>query len=823
MAVMKLFDPARKTLKKGMRIAKLVLAKEDEIKKLNDQDFPLKTQEFKERVAKGESLNSIMVEAFALAREACFRVSQMKPFFVQVVGAYAIHDGNIAEMKTGEGKTLTAVLPAYLNSLSNKGVHIVTVNEYLAQREANGIIGEIFKFLGLTVGLNVRDLDSEQKKEAYACDVLYTTNSELGFDYLRDHMVLYEEELVQKRGLNFAIIDEVDSILIDEARTPLIISGGEKDEQNTYQVADRFVKTLSEDEYEIDVEDQTVELLPNGVEHAERIFNLENLYDLDNVKLVHRINNALRANLIMKRDKEYMVSDDGEVLIIDQFTGRVLKGRQFSEGLHQALEAKEGVLVKKETVTVAEITYQNFFRMYRKLSGMTGTAKTEEDEFRDIYNMNVVVIPTNKPMIRKDDNDFLYVSLEAKFNALVKDVINRHQTGQPILIGTVAVETSELISQMLQRAKIPHEVLNAKNHAREAEIIKNAGQKGAITIATNMAGRGTDIKLGEGVVELGGLCVIGSERHESRRIDNQLRGRSGRQGDPGYSRFYISTEDELLVRFGGERFRDRLKWIFSIGAFNPEEPITFKMFTNFVSKAQKKIEGVNYDIRKNVLRYDDITRLQREIIYGERMKVIKGEITDKEIISIAPKGIDAFYNQIKFHQDLPIYEQIYKNFNQNIFKDQVIDQEKLKDFTSKEQITTYLKELGSEEINYKIENTPPEIFSEFLKVIFLRVLDNYWMQHIETMSALRQAVSLQQYGQQDPFQAYQRQGKTSFDEMLRNINIDVTRYLLRAVINYNQEREQVVKNAQTNEGREDSQKRQHKQKNRGQRAPWNRR
>ncbi len=823
MALMKLFDPARKTLKKGMKIAKEVLALEPEIQKLSDQDFPIKTQELKERVQKGENLNNLIVYAFALAREACFRVAKMKPFYVQVVGAYAIHDGNIAEMKTGEGKTLTAVLPAYLNSLTNLGVHIVTVNEYLAQREANGEIGEIFKFLGLTVGLNVRDLTSEEKKTAYASDILYTTNSELGFDYLRDHMVLYEEELVQKRGLNFAIIDEVDSILIDEARTPLIISGGEKDEQTSYQVADRFVKTLADDEYEIDIEDQTVELLPKGVEHAEKIFNLENLYDLENVTLVHRINNALRANLIMKRDKEYMVSDEGEVLIIDQFTGRVLKGRQFSEGLHQALEAKENVLVKKETVTIAEITYQNFFRMYRKLSGMTGTAKTEENEFRDIYNMNVVVIPTNKPMIRKDDNDFLYVSLEAKFNALVQEVIERYKKGQPVLIGTIAVETSELISQMLTRAKIPHEVLNAKNHAREAEIIKNAGQKGAITIATNMAGRGTDIKLGEGVVELGGLCVFGSERHESRRIDNQLRGRSGRQGDPGYSRFYISTEDELLVRFGGERFRDRLKWIFSFGSFSPEDPITFKMFTNFVSKAQRKIEGVNYDIRKNVLRYDDITRLQREIIYGERMKVIRAQITDQELLNIVPKGISAFYHGIKFHNDLPVYEQIYKNFNENIFKDQALDIEKLKDFTSEAQIIEYLNSMAKEEIDNKIENTPPEIFSEFLKVVFLRVLDNYWMHHIETMSALRQAVSLQQYGQQDPFQAYQKQGKISFDEMLKNINIDVTRYILRAVINYNQEREAVVKNAQTNEGQEDTGKRQHKPKNRGARAPWNRR
>ena len=814
----RLFDPSKKTFKKAKKVALEVLKLEDSVKKLNDDDFKIETQKLKDDVANGKDLNQIMPYAFALVREASRRVTGMFPFFVQVIGAYVIHDGNIAEMKTGEGKTLTAVMPAYLNALKGEGVHIVTVNEYLAKREAEGEIGNIFRFLGLSVGLNLRDLSSDEKRAAYDCDILYTTNSELGFDYLRDHMVLYKDELVQRRGLPYAIIDEVDSILIDEARTPLIISGGIKNTAQLYEQADRFAKSLDDDEYELDIEDQTIELLPKGVEKAERIFNLNNLYDLDNVNLVHHINNAMKANFIMKRGKEYEVVND-EVLIVDQFTGRILKGRQFSEGLHQALEAKEHVIIKKETQTVAEITYQNFFRMYKKLSGMTGTAKTEEDEFRDIYNMNVVVIPTNMPMIRFDDNDSLYASEEAKFKGLIEEVKKRHALGQPILIGTISVETSEVLSILLQKEHLPHEVLNAKNHEREAEIIKNAGQLGAITIATNMAGRGTDIKLGEGVVKLGGLAVLGSERHESRRIDNQLRGRSGRQGDPGYSKFFISADDELLVRFGGERFKERLKWIHSFGGFAEDEPITFKMFTKFVTNAQKKIEGVNFDTRKHILKYDDITRQQREIIYGERMKVIKEEIKDDEILQMINKGILYHYNRISFSNDKEIAEQVFKAFDKDLFREGDISIDKIKEKNSENEIIDYLKQLANDKVREKKDNVPAEIFSEFLRVVLLRVIDTHWMEQIDTMSELRQSANLQSYAQTDPFILYQQRGKQLFKELLENIAIDTTRYIIRAVIDYNVERENVVKNTQTNQG-EDAEIKNKRPKAKKSKNPW---
>src|SRR5690554_3432861 len=639
----KWFDPSRKVLKAAKKVADEVFALEDAMKALTDEELRNKTIEFKERFKNGETLDELQVEAYAVVREAATRVTGMTPYFVQVLGAYAIHNGDIAEMKTGEGKTLTAVMPAYLNALNGEGVHIVTVNEYLAKREAEGEIGDIFRFLGLTVGLNVRDLTAEQKKEAYAADILYSTNSELGFDYLRDHMVLYEKDIVQKRGLSYAIIDEVDSILIDEARTPLIITGGTKQGENLYQSADRFAKSLRNEDYYIDIESKTVELSESGISKAEKIFSLENLYDIRNVNLVHHINNALRAVYIMEKDKDYMVQNN-EVLIIDQFTGRVLPGRQYSEGLHQALEAKEKVEIKKETITVATITYQNFFRMYKKLSGMTGTAKTEEEEFREIYNMYVSVIPTNEPMIREDAPDYLFATLKEKYDALLKDIEQRHKIGQPILIGTVAVETSEYLSHLLKVRKIPHNVLNVKNHEREAEIVEFAGQKGAVTIATNMAGRGTDIKLGEGVVELGGLAVLGSERHEARRIDDQLRGRSGRQGDPGFSRFYLSAEDELLVRFGGETFKNRIATIqrLTMDKSNPNavpEPLESRMFSRFVKNAQKRIEGQNYDMRKNVLRYDDVIRKQREVIYAQRMDILTVDDIEPFVLKSAEEYI----------------------------------------------------------------------------------------------------------------------------------------------------------------------------------------
>lgn len=818
----KWFDPGKKELKEAKKVADKVFALESDMAQLTDEQIREKTESFKQRYQAGETLDQIMPEAFALVREASRRVTKLFPYYVQVLGAVAIFHGNIAEMKTGEGKTLTAVMPAYLSALNGEGVHIVTVNEYLAKREAEGDIGDLFRFLGLTVGLNLRDLTREQKKEAYDADILYSTNSELGFDYLRDHMVLYAKDMVAQRGLNYAIIDEVDSILIDEARTPLIISGGAKNNHNLYQAADRFAKSLRDEDFEIDLEAKTIALTPSGIQRAEQVFQLENLYDLKHVTLVHHINNALRAVHIMARDKEYVV-DGNEVLIVDQFTGRILRGRQFSEGLHQALEAKEGVEVKKETVTVATITYQNFFRMYKKLSGMTGTAKTEEEEFRDIYNMDVVEIPTNAPVIRKDEPDYIYANLEDKFKALVDEVEMRHKIGQPLLIGTIAVETSEDLSRMLKARRIPHEVLNAKNHEREAEIVAKAGLKGSVTIATNMAGRGTDIKLGEGVVELGGLAVLGSERHESRRIDNQLRGRSGRQGDPGYSRFYISAEDELMQRFGGDTFKRRIEMLERLNTTG--EPLSSKLFSRFVTGAQKRIEGNNYDSRKNVLKYDDVLRKQREIIYKERRDVLTKESIEDEVRLTVSNSIlqtlNQFIHQVgknQFHID---DDNIIATFNGNIFPPDTLKKDVLEKLDENE-LRSLIIELAEKELNRKKEQVPPEIFNEFLKVVMLRVIDTYWMRHIDAMSELRQGVTLQAYAQQSPLVIYQKQGLEMFNEMVKNISTDVTRYAIRAQINYNVEREAVVKNTSTNEGRSDQRPKKPKvRKNRGQRnLPW---
>lgn len=819
----KWFDPGKKELKSAKKIADQVFALESEMALLTDEQLQSKTPMFKDRLAQGETLDNLMPEAFALVREASRRVTKLFPYYVQVLGAVAIFHGNIAEMKTGEGKTLTAVMPAYLSALNGQGVHIVTVNEYLAKREAQGEIGDLFRFLGLTVGLNLRDLTREQKKEAYACDILYSTNAELGFDYLRDHMVLYAKDMVQQRGLTYAIIDEVDSILIDEARTPLIISGGAKHNLNLYQAADRFAKNLHDEDFEIDIESKTIALTPEGIRRAEQIFQIENLYDLKHVTLVHHINNALRAVHIMARDKEYVVQD-GEVLIVDQFTGRILRGRQFSEGLHQALEAKEGVQIKKETVTVATITYQNFFRMYKKLSGMTGTAKTEEEEFRDIYNMDVVEVPTNAPVIRKDEPDFLYANLEDKFKALCDEVEMRHNNGQPILIGTIAVETSEDISRMLKARRIPHEVLNAKNHEREAEIVAKAGQRGSVTIATNMAGRGTDIKLGEGVVALGGLAVIGSERHESRRIDNQLRGRSGRQGDPGYSRFYLSAEDELMMRFGGETFKRRVEMLERMNTTG--EPLASKIFSRFVSSAQKRIEGNNFDTRKSVLKYDDVLRKQREIIYKERRDVLLLESIEDQVRVTLRQSLMKTLHQFIHPQGKGQFsiddDNIIATFNGNIFMPGTLQKETIEKMDEKE-LEDYIMQLADQELERKKAQVPPEIFNEFLKVVMLRVIDTFWMNHIDAMSELRQAVSLQAYGQQSPLTVYQAQGLQMFNEMVDSIARDVTRYVLRAQIQYNVEREAVVKNTQTNEGRDDI-KRPKKPKvirNRSQRnLPW---
>ena len=800
----KLFDSGYKELKRCEKIAKQVFSYEDEMAKLSDDELKAKTPYFKDLLKNGKTLDDILPEAYAVVREAAYRVIQKKPFFVQVCGAIAIHGGNIAEMKTGEGKTLTAVMPAYLNALSGNGVHIVTVNEYLAQREVDGEIGTVYRWLGLTVGLNIRDLSRQEKRDQYACDILYSTNSELGFDYLRDNMAVREEDLVQVRGLNYAIIDEVDSILIDEARTPLIISGGAKTSAVSYQAADSFVKSLSNKDYEIDIESKTIQLLESGVNKAEKQFNLKNLYELENVSLVHRINNALKANYIFTNGVEYMVQD-GEVVIIDSFTGRVLKGRQYSEGLHQALEAKEGVEIKQETVTVATITYQNFFRMYKKLSGMTGTAKTEEEEFRNIYNMYVVEVPTNKPVIRKDMPDLLYCSMEAKINALVEEIKARHATGQPILVGTVSVESSEVISKRLTHEGIPHEVLNAKNHAREAEIVAVAGQKNAVTIATNMAGRGTDIKLGEGVRELGGLCVLGTERHESRRIDNQLRGRSGRQGDPGYSRFYTSSEDDLLKRFGSDTFKSRIDMAIRLAnGGDTSLPLESKMFTKLVTNAQTRIEGANYDSRKNVLKYDDVIRKQRELFYDQRMHIIKDKTIEPIVNNLIKAGVEnaafAHMEQVGHGKYNINDEEITKEFNNQFFGQGAVDIGVIQTL-DENQICDYLTDIAFKKLEEKKAMFEDEIYQEFLKVVVLRVFDTHWTEHIDKMSELRQGVSLQSYAQQNPFQIYQKEGVELFNKMMRNIETDVLKYLMRAQIRSNLEREEVNKNTVTNDSK----------------------
>ena len=822
----KLFDAGRKELKRCQKIANLVMAYEEEYNKtyaLNlgteytEEEyeaeynrvgdlFKAKTESLKERYKNGESLDSLLPESYALVRRASTIVTGLTPYYVQVCGAIAIHGGNIAEMKTGEGKTLTAVMPAYLNALNGDGVHIVTVNEYLADREANGEIGKLFRYMGLTVGLNLRDIDRAQKRDAYKCDILYSTHSELGFDYLRDNMVFRKEDLVQ-RELNYAIIDEVDSILIDEARTPLIISGGEKADNGTYIRADRFVKSLDDPDYEIDVEKQTISLSESGMQKAESYFGLANIFDIDNVEIVHRIDNALKANYIFRRDKDYMVSEEGEVNIIDQFTGRVLKGRQWSEGLHQAVEAKEGVEIKKETITVATITYQNYFRMYKKLSGMTGTAKTEEEEFRNIYNMYVVEVPTNRPVIRKDYPDYLFASAEAKYNYMLNDIKKIHETGQPILIGTIAVETSEYISSILSKNHIKHEVLNAKNHAREAEIIAKAGQKGSVTIATNMAGRGTDIKLGEGVVELGGLAIVGTERHESRRIDNQLRGRSGRQGDPGESRFYISADDELLVRFGGDSFKKRIQMLVSLGSGDLNAPLESKMFSNVVTNAQKRIEGNNFDSRKNVLKYDEVLRKQREMFYGERREIImSNDVTPyakKMMEDCVDEVVDSYMEEVsrgKFRID---DEKILEAFNGKLYPPNTLNIDVMKTLDEKE-MPKYVLEQGVKTIEAVVDKLPnKEQWLPYEQFIILRVLTSHWTEHIDSMDELRQSVRLQSYAQQNPLILYQEEGYRRFEKMMSSIKKDVTRFLTNTKVQVEMKTEHKEEKYTTNQGNED--------------------
>ncbi len=811
----KLFDPSYKEFKRCEKLANQVVALADEYKKLTDDELKHKTVEFKERLAKGETLDSLLVEAFATVREASTRVLGLTPFKVQIIGAAAMHFGNIAEMKTGEGKTLTSVMPAYLNALTGEGVHIVTVNEYLAGRDATEM-GAVHKFLGLTVGLNLRDMTPEEKQAQYNCDITYSTNNELGFDYLRDHMVIYKEQMVQRPHMNFAIVDEVDSILIDEARTPLIISGGEKKGPNLYLQANTFVKGLREKndqnpdgDYEIDVKDQHVTITEQGIEKAQRFFGVDNIYDVRYVNLVHHINNALRANYIMFRDKDYVVQD-GTVIIVDPFTGRLMHGRQYSEGLHQALEAKENVEIKKETRTLATITFQNYFRMYKKLAGMTGTAKTEEEEFRNIYNMLVIEIPTNMPVIRKDEPDLIFRSEEAKYRAIAKEIKERHEKGQPILVGTISIETSELLSGILKRYGIPHNVLNAKQHEREAEIVSKAGLKGAVTIATNMAGRGTDIKLGEGVVELGGLAVIGTERHEARRIDNQLRGRSGRQGDPGYSRFYLSTKDELMVRFGGERFERILGMIASPDAEGNETPLESKMFSRFVESAQRKIEGYNYDRRKSVVEYDEVLRKQREVIYGQRKDILFLEdvepIIKNMMKSVTNTLVPTFQDTENKKSkgvviDRFMDEFINKYFNMGTFEPFEFEDKQISEIEE----MVYNKLVSN--LDEKKELVPPEVHQEFMRVILLRTVDKYWMDHIDKMSSLRQSVGLQAYAQVNPLREYQMIGFDMFNELIANIESEVTVYASRAQLRDNLQREQVAKPTGTHSGNDEPQKR----------------
>ena len=803
----KLFDPGRKARKRLDVFADQVIALAPEYKKLSDEAIKEKTEIFKKRLAEGETMDELAIEAFALVREASTRVTGMTPFKVQIMGAMVIHEGNIAEMKTGEGKTLTAVMPAYLNAISGGSVHIVTVNEYLAAREAEGEIGEIFRFLGLTVGLNRREMSKAEKREAYACDILYSTNNELGFDYLRDHMVIYKEEMVQ-RPLSFAIIDEVDSILIDEARTPLIISGGAKSTANLYLQAQAFARSLSEDDYDVDIKGKSVALTPDGVAKAERYFSVDNLYDLEHVSLLHHINNAVKANYTMDNDVDYVVQDNA-VVIVDQFTGRLMQGRQFSEGLHQALEAKEGVEIKKETTTLATITFQNFFRMYTKLAGMTGTAKTEEEEFRNIYNMLVIEIPTNEPVVRIDANDVIFASMKAKYNALADEIKMRHEKGQPMLVGTISIESSELLSRLLKKRGIKHDVLNAKQHEREAEIVEKAGFKGSVTIATNMAGRGTDIKLGPGVVELGGLAVLGTERHESRRIDNQLRGRSGRQGDPGYSKFFLSGEDDLIRRFGGDRFKKQLELLTKTRGSNDETPVDYKIFSRFVQRAQTQIEGNNFDRRKTVLQYDEVLRKQREVIYKQRRDILTLDSVYDIAIDIVKRQIERTINEhIDFEAKQPtIVKKTLLDAIEGKFIDaNLIDRAKIT--TDVEQTKDYLMAIIDEDFNSKLSQFGEEKFNEFLKVVLLRVVDTYWVQHIDQMSELRQSIGLRSYGQINPLSEYQEVGFQMFEDMIGSIERDTTRYILRAQIRDNLQRVQVAKPTKATSGKEQEEKKQ---------------
>ncbi|MDY7960824.1 preprotein translocase subunit SecA [Bacillus thuringiensis] len=782
----KVFDVNQRQIKRMQKTVEQIDALESSIKPLTDEQLKGKTLEFKERLTKGETVDDLLPEAFAVVREAATRVLGMRPYGVQLMGGIALHEGNISEMKTGEGKTLTSTLPVYLNALTGKGVHVVTVNEYLAQRDASEM-GQLHEFLGLTVGINLNSMSREEKQEAYAADITYSTNNELGFDYLRDNMVLYKEQCVQ-RPLQFAIIDEVDSILVDEARTPLIISGQAQKSTELYMFANAFVRTLeNEKDYSFDVKTKNVMLTEDGITKAEKAFHIENLFDLKHVALLHHINQGLRAHVVMHRDTDYVVQE-GEIVIVDQFTGRLMKGRRYSEGLHQAIEAKEGVEIQNESMTLATITFQNYFRMYEKLSGMTGTAKTEEEEFRNIYNMNVIVIPTNKPIIRDDRADLIFKSMEGKFNAVVEDIVNRHKKGQPVLVGTVAIETSELISKMLTRKGVRHNILNAKNHAREADIIAEAGIKGAVTIATNMAGRGTDIKLGDDVKNVG-LAVIGTERHESRRIDNQLRGRAGRQGDPGVTQFYLSMEDELMRRFGS----DNMKAMMDRLGMDDSQPIESKMVSRAVESAQKRVEGNNYDARKQLLQYDDVLRQQREVIYKQRQEVMESDnlrgIIEGMMKSTVERAV-ALHTQEEIEEDWNI-KGLVDYLNTNLLQDGDVKEEELRRLAPEEMSEPIIAKL-IERYNEKEKLMPEEQMREFEKVVVFRVVDTKWTEHIDAMDHLREGIHLRAYGQIDPLREYQMEGFAMFESMVASIEEEISRYIMKAEIEQNLERQEVV-------------------------------
>ncbi|MCD7124980.1 preprotein translocase subunit SecA [Limosilactobacillus caviae] len=778
----KWIESDRRELRRINKIANKVESYAKQISELTDEQLQAKTDEFRERYKKGESLDHMLPEAFAVSREGAKRVLGLYPFHVQIMGGIVLHEGNIAEMRTGEGKTLTATMPVYLNAISGKGVHVITVNEYLSKRDATEM-GQLYNWLGCSVGVNNSEMSPDQKREAYKADIMYSTNSEIGFDYLRDNMAVYKEDQVQ-RGLNYALVDEVDSILIDEARTPLIISGPGTGTSKLYKQTDRFVKQLEKDvDYKVDLESKTVSLTDEGIKKAEKYFNLRNLYDPENTALTHHLDQALRANYIMFLDKDYVVQD-GEVLIVDSFTGRVMEGRRFSDGLHQAIEAKEGVEIQEENKTMANITYQNLFRMYNKLSGMTGTAKTEQEEFREIYNMETITIPTNRPVQRKDEPDLLYPTLQSKFAAVVDRIKKLHAKGQPILVGTVAVETSEYLSHLLDKENIPHVVLNAKNHAKEAEIVKNAGQKGAVTIATNMAGRGTDIKLGPGVREIGGLAVIGTERHESRRIDNQLRGRSGRQGDPGLSQFYLSLEDDLMKRFGGDRikaFLERMK------VNDDDAVIKSRFLTHQVESAQKRVEGNNYDSRKNVLQYDDVMREQREIIYKERQQIITEDKSLKWVLMpmfkrTIQREVDQHTLGDKKDWDL---QGIVDFAEEVLIKPDTIT---VKDLEGKSpaEMVDYLMTFAEGVYKEKQKQLyDPAQMLEFEKVVILRVVDSHWTDHIDVMDQFRQSVGLRGYGQLNPLVEYQTAGYHMFEQMIADIEYETTRLFMKSEIRQN--------------------------------------